>query len=569
MITVSEAIVETLIEAGVERFYGIVGDTANHITDAIRRSSANWVHVRHEEVAAMAAGGESLMTGGLAACCGTAGPGSLHFINGVFESHRNRAPIVLVATQVDTAEMGLDFPQEVDLRPIYKTCSHFCEYIHHPDQARRIAAIAAQTAMAERGAAVLIVPGDISKLEVKDATPFKAHRFSPVMRPSEDELAAMAEAINDARKVTIYAGSGSEGSHDQIVALAKKLNAPVAHTSRAKDFIEYDNPHNVGMTGILGVESGLHAVENCDLLLMLGADFAWRQYYPEDAKIIQVDIKPAHIGRRKPVDIGVVGTVKDTVEALFPILEQKGGDSFLSECLNHRKKSEDALADREKPGSDLIHPQHLTEVIDRLADDDAIFTADGGSPMVWMLRHIHVNGKRRTLTSLTHGTMANAMPQALGIKKALPDRQVIALSGDGGLTMLLGDLLTAVQEDIPLKIVVFNNGSLGFVEMEQKVEGMLDAFTELQNPDFAELAKVIGFHGEHVEAETELEPAVKRFLAADKPALLDVKVNRMELVMPPEIKIGQVAGTALYSAKAIMSGRTKDVLTLLESNFLK
>lgn len=565
---VADIIIETLQAAGVRRCYGIVGDTLNHITDAIRRSDIEWVHMRHEEAGAMAAGGEALITGRLTACAGTCGPGSLHFINGLFEAHRNRAPVVLIATQVATSEMGMDFPQEVDLKPIYDTCSHFCMYIHSPAQARRVTALAAQAALNKRGAAVIIVPGDISQMEVDDSLAFRPHQPQPVLRPSDAELDEIAAVINAGKRVTLYCGSGCEGAEKEIVALAEKIRAPVAHTSRAKDFIEPYNPYNMGMTGILGVESGFRALDACDTLLLLGADFAWSQFYPNEAKLIQIDSDATHLGRRHPVDIGVVGHIKDTIEALLPRLHVREEHAFLRNSLKHREATLRQIADEEHAGSDgLIHPQYLTKLIDRHADDDAIFTADGGSPMVWLLRHITSNGKRRTLTSLVHGTMANAMPEALGIKKALPDRQVISLSGDGGISMLLGDLLTAVQENIPIKVIVYNNSSLGFVEMEQKVEGLLDTFTELKNPDFARLAEVIGFYGRSVDDASELEEAVRDVLSQPGPALLDVKVNRYELVMPPKIETGQVLHTALYSAKAIIASRGAEVEELVRTNF--
>ncbi|AND70376.1 pyruvate dehydrogenase [Dyella thiooxydans] len=566
---VADIIIETLVEAGVQRCYGIVGDTLNHVTDAIRRSPIAWVHMRHEEAGAMAAGGEALITGRLTACAGTCGPGSLHFVNGLFEAHRNRAPVVLIATQVATAEMGMDFPQEVDLKAIYDTCSHFCSYIHHPAQARRVTALAAQAALNRRGAAVIIVPGDISSAEVDEGLPFRPHQPQPLLRPSDTELDAIADRLNAGKRVTIYCGSGCEGAHDEVVALAEKIQAPVAHTSRAKDFIEPDNPYNVGMTGIIGEPSGFRAIDACDTLLLLGADFAWSQFYPHEATLIQVDSDPTHLGRRHPVDLGVVGHVRETLQALLPRLHPREDHAFLRNSLRLRADTRGREQGEEHAGHDgLVHPQYLTALIDRHADDDAVFTADGGSPMVWLLRHVRSNGRRRTLTSLVHGTMANAMPSALGIKKALPERQVIALCGDGGLAMLLGDLLTAVQEDIPIKVVVYNNGSLGFVEMEQKVEGLLDAYTDLKNPDFARLADAMGIYGRRVESAGALEEAVRDVLSRPGPALLDVRVNRYELVMPPKIEPGQVLHTALYSAKAVLSGRGDEVGELLRSNFL-
>jgi pyruvate dehydrogenase (quinone) len=566
--TVASIVVETLQSAGVEHCWGVPGDTLNYVTDAIRRSGIEWVHVRHEEVGGFAAGAEALLSGNLTACAGSCGPGSLHFINGLFESHRNRAPVVLIASQVTSDERDLDFPQEVDFTSIYRTCSVFCSEIRSPGQARRKTAMAAQAALSKRGVAVLILPVDVSKARVADEPAFVVHRTTPVVRPSDAELDRIAEVLNAGRKITIYGGSGCEGAHDQIITLADRMKTPVAHTSRAKDFLDYDNPFNVGMTGVLGVASGYRAVMGCDTLLLLGCDFAWRQFYPENAHIVQVDIDPTHLGRRHPVELGVVGDVKATVAALLPRLDPRADRAFLDDCLARHTKALETLGKRAAINhGGKIHPQYLASLIDQHADADAIFTADGGSPMVWLLRHVKANGKRRTLMSLTHGTMANAMPQALGAKKACPGRQVISFSGDGGLSMLMGDLLTAVQEKIPIKVAVFNNSSLGFVELEMKAEGLLDAYTNLENPDFARVAEAIGFQARRIEDAEDLDAAVQDWLAEPGPALLDVVTSRVELVMPPHIEAAPVFGMALYSAKAVLAGRADDVWELVTDNF--
>lgn len=567
---VADIIVDTLQAAGVKRCYGVVGDTLNYVTDAIRRSDIAWVHMRHEEAGAFAAGAEAYMTGGLTACAGSCGPGSLHFINGLFEAHRNRAPVVLIASQVNSFELGVDFPQEVDFKPIYKSCSVFCEELNSAREARRMTTLAAQAALTRRGVAVLIVPGDISAEEIDEGPAYAVHVPSPVVRPSDAELDRIAAILNEGGKIAVYAGIGCQGAHDQLVRFCETLKAPMAHTSRSKDFVEADNPYNVGMTGVFGSKAGHHAITECDTLVLLGCDFAWRQFYPKRARVIQVDLDPTHLGRRHPVDVGVVGDIAATLDALQPRLQAQGDRKFLDARLHDHAEVAKDRQRQERPGKDgLIHPQQLAALIDAHADDDALFTADAGSPMVWLLRHVRANGKRRTLVSLLHGTMANAMPQALGLKKAFPDRQVISLSGDGGLAMLLGDLLTAVQEDIPIKVVVFENGSLGFVELEMKVEGLLDSYTDLRNPNFAKLAEVIGFKGWRIERNEDLEEAVIAFLAHPGPALLDVKVNRAELVMPPQVEPAQVLGTALYSIKAVLDGRSGDVADLIETNFLK
>jgi pyruvate dehydrogenase (quinone) len=511
-------------------------------------------------------GGRRLLTGELALCAGSCGPGNLHFINGLYESHRNRAPVVLIASQIAQAELGFDFPQEVDFKAIYASCSVFCEEIRTPAQARRMTAMAAQAALARRGAAVLIVPSDVASAGAIDEPDFAVHRPDPVIHPSDAELDRMAAALMKGTRVAIYGGSGCDTAHDAIVSLARKLKAPIARTSRAKDFLEHDNPFDVGMTGIFGGEAGYHALKSCDVLLLLGCDFAWRQFYPEVATIVQVDVDGTHLGRRHPVDIGVVGDVRATVEHLLARVAARDDDAFLAECLDLQEetvRAQDRHGGVGRGGG--IHPQYLAETISRLAEPDAVYTADAGSPMVWCLRHVRATGANRTVVSLSHGTMANAMPQALGAKAAFPDRQVISLSGDGGLAMMLGDLLTAVQEALPIKVAVFDNSSLNFVEIEQKVEGLLDSYTDLVNPDFARVAEAIGFRGWRVERAEDLEAAVRAWLDEPGPALLDVVTDRYELVMPPKVEAGQVAGMALYSTKAVLGGRGRDVMGLIRN----
>ena len=427
--------------------------------------------------------------------------------------------------------------------------------------------MAAQAALSKRGVAVLILPVDVSKEEVEESH-FAVHVSHPVVRPSETELGEIAGMLNAGGNVAVYGGSGCDGAHAEVLALAEALKAPVAHTSRAKDFLEHDNPFDVGMTGIFGTDGGHHALMSCDTLLLLGCDFAWRQFYPDKATIIQIDIDGAHLGRRHPIHFGAVGDVKATLQALIPRLERRGDHGFLQSCLEHHRKMVRSMDSQARVGrGGGIHPQYLASLIADHAEPDAIFTADGGSPMVWLLRHVPATGRNRTIISLTHGTMANAMPQALGAKKAQPDRQVISLSGDGGIAMMLGDLLTAIQEDIPIKVVVFNNGTLGFVELEQKVEGLLDAYTNLKNPDFSKVAEAIGFWSRAVRHADDLSEAVQAWLDQPGPALLDVHTDRMELVIPPKVEAAQVFGTALYSAKALLGGRAGDVMELLTQNF--
>ena len=566
---VGEIIVETLQNAGVKHCYGIVGDTLNYITDAIYRSKIEWVHTRHEEAAALAAGGEAYLTGELSACAGSCGPGSLHLINGIYESNRNRAPVVAIASQLSTEVIGSEWPQEVDFPALYSHCSVFCEQILNPEEAQRITVEACQAALTKRGVAVIVLPVNVSMQTVSHVTQYSVHRPNPVIRPSDSELEQVASHLNKGKKVAIYVGSGVKGAHDEVVALAAKLKAPIGHSSKSKDFIEYDNPYNMGMNGMLGGKPGFDMVEHCDTLLLLGTDFAYTQFYPDKATIIQVDEDGTHLGRRHPVNMGLIGDVKSTAAALLKYVDEKKDTGFLDQCLKTKAEAEKAEAKETAVSKSIIHPQYLVSLINQYADDDALVTGDCGSPMVWLLRHFKTNGKRRTLASLSHGTMANALSQAIGFKKAYKDRQVISLSGDGGLAMLLGELLTVVQEQVDIKIVVFNNSSLNFVELEQKVEGLVDHYTDLQNPDFAKLAESIGIKGWKVNEPEELESAVKAFLSAKGPALLDVKTSGYELVMPPKVTAGEVSGMALYGTKAIMQGRVKDVADLLIHNFIK
>ncbi|CUB03535.1 thiamine pyrophosphate-dependent enzyme [Marinomonas fungiae] len=566
---VAEVIVETLADAGAKRCYGVVGDTINHLTDKIRTSDIDWVHVRHEEVGAFAAGAEAYMTQELALCAGTCGPGSLHFINGIFESHRNGSPMVFIASNVDRQEEGLNFPQEVDQTKLYEQCSVFCERISHPDQAQRIVTQAAQAALAHQGVAVVVVNGDMFKEKVHSDTRWSVHRTQPVIHPNPAELDALVELINDADNITLYAGIGAKGANQELMELANYLKAPIVHSSRSKEFIEPNNPYQVGMTGILGNKAGMESVLDCDLLICLGTDFAYTQFYPTHAKIAQINVETTHLGKRCPIDLGLTGDVKATIQQLLPKLSQRSDEGHLNKALKQWQKDLDGYRKEEVSDHSLIHPQTVTRRLNELAGDDAIFTADGGSPMVWLLRHLEAKGSRRFLTSLSHGTMANAYPQAMGIAKAYPERPVIALCGDGGMTMLMGDLLTLIQENTPVKLLIYNNETLGFVEMEQRVEGQLDSFTKLQNPDFSEVAKAMGLDSWRVESPEDIDNAMAQWLASDKPALLDVKVSPMELVMPPKIEAGQVASTALFGIKAILNGRMDEVTDLLKDNFLR
>ena len=564
---VAQVIVDTLVSAGVKNCYGIVGDTLNQFAACLHRSEIQFVHMRHEEAGAFAAQGEALLLDRLTAVAGSCGPGSLHFINGLYEANRNRAPVVLIASQIVRSELGFDFIQEVDFKSVYKGCSVFCEMILTPEHARRMTVMACQAAISKRGVAVLIVPVDVFDSDAVDEPAFSVHVNRPVVRPNEADLDAIAALIEQGSNITIYAGSGCYDAHDEVVQLAERLKAPVAHTTRGKDSLEYDNPHNVGMTGVIGMEAGYHCILSCDTLLLLGTDFAWRQFYPSHAKIIQVDIDPTHIGRRHPVTLGVVGSVKDTLQALLPRLPEREDSAFHDTYVERHKKDLEAQSKRAAPGHhSKISGQYLTSIINRLAAPDALFAGDDGTPVVWLHRMMAMNGRRRIFGSLLHGTMANALGTGIGLQKCQPGRQVVVMAGDGGLSMLFGDVMTTLQENLPLKIVVYNNGKLGFVELEQKSEGLLPQYTDLKNPDFGLVAQAMGLWGKTVTDPDTLEAAVAEWLGQPGPALLNVAVAPMELVMPPFTAVGPAYGMAMYSIKAILHGKGSDVFEMIQEN---
>src|SRR5438270_2657817 len=502
--TVADVLVDTLVARGVERMFGVSGDSLNGITDSIRRRGRlRWVHVRHEEAAAFAAGAEAHLTGRLAVCAGSCGPGNLHLINGLYDCHRSRVPVLAIAAQIPSHEIGSGYFQETHPEHLFAQCSHYCELISQPEQMPRVLEIAMQTAIARRGVSVVALPGDIALRKAVEQEP-RLHfpPPKPTVCPAHDEIEGLAKVLNDSGKITILAGAGCAGAHDELTALAGKLNAPIVHALRGKEFIEYDNPFDVGMTGLLGFSSGYHAMMNCDVLLMLGTDFPYQQFFPTHAKVIQIDVRGEQLGRRARLDYGYVGDAKTTIGALLPKLRQNGSDEHLQKSSDHYRKTRrhlDDLATESEPDKP-IHPQYVARVVDELAAEDAIFSCDVGSPTVWAARYLKMNGRRRLLGSFTHGSMANAMPQAIGAQASHPGRQVISLSGDGGLAMLLGDLLTIRQMKLPIKIVVFRNESLAFVELEMKAAGVLEFATELHNPDFATMAQGAGIFG--LTAET-------------------------------------------------------------------
>lgn len=570
--TVSDVFIETLIAAGVRRIYGLVGDSLNGLTEVIRRRrEIAWLHVRHEEAAAFAAGAEAHLTGKLAVCAGSCGPGNLHLINGLYDCQRNRVPVLAIAAQIPSAELGSGYFQETRPEQLFKDCSHYCELVSQPEQIPRVLAVAMRTALSKRGVAVVVLPGDIALRDCPSKPiALGSDDFSASVIPPPETLQRAAGLLNSAAKVAILGGAGCAGAHDELMAAAGRLQAPIVHAMRGKEFIEYDNPFDVGMTGLLGFSSGYYAMMECDALLMLGTDFPYRQFYPKDAAILQVDLRGEQIGRRTPVELGIVGGVKETLHALTPLLAQKSDRGFLDACLKHYAKTRRGLDDLAvgQPGRKPIHPQYVAKMLDEVAAKDAVFTCDVGTPTVWAARYLRMNGERRLLGSFNHGSMANALPQAIGAQAAFPGRQVVSLSGDGGLAMLLGDLLTLKQAELPVKVVVLNNGALSFVELEMKAAGRVSFGTDLLNPDFAQLAAAAGILGIRVDVPEDVRPALEKGLAHPGPALIEVVVNRQELSMPPTITAEQALGFSLYLIRAVLNGRGDEVIDLAKTNFL-
>ncbi|MGA9701047.1 ubiquinone-dependent pyruvate dehydrogenase [Pseudomonas sp.] len=571
-INLAQQLATTLEQAGIKRIWGLTGDSLNGLTDALRTmDSIEWMHVRHEEVAAFAAGAEAAATGELTVCAGSCGPGNLHLINGLFDCHRNHVPVLAIAAQIPSSEIGLNYFQETHPQELFKECSHFIELVSNPEQMPQVLHRAMRSAILNRGVAVVVIPGDVSLLEVEDKLKPWPALHAPRTLPAEPDLQRLTDILQSSEKVTLLCGSGCAGAHDQVVALADTLGAPVVHALRGKEHVEWDNPFDVGMTGLIGFSSGYHAMLDCDTLIMLGTDFPYRQFYPTDAKIIQVDRDPQALGRRATLDLGIAADVSETIDALLPRLTRKTDRSFLETSLKHYEKARQGLDDLAQPSKAdrPIHPQYVARLLSELADDDAIFTADVGSPTVWAARYLKMNGKRRLIGSFNHGSMANAMPQAIGAQAAFPGRQVISMSGDGGFAMLMGDFISLAQLNLPVKVIVFDNSSLGFVAMEMKAAGYLDAGTELKNPDFAAMSNAMGILGIRVEQSEDLEPALRRALAHNGPVLVDVVTATQELVMPPTIKLEQAKGFSLYMLKAVMSGRGDEVIELARTNWLR
>lgn len=572
--SVADQFAETLVAAGVKRVYGIVGDSLNGLTDAIRRQGKiEWVHIRHEEVAAFAAGSEAHLTGELAVCAGSCGPGNLHLINGLFDCHRSRVPVLGIAAQIPSAEIGAGYFQETHPQDLFRECSHYCELVSGANQMPRTLEVAIREAVGRRGVSVVVIPGDVALQPAADVPPPKTAGLlptRPVVMPERSDLERLAALLNGDSRVTILCGSGCAGAHSELLELGERLKAPMVHALRGKEHVEWDNPYDVGMTGLIGFSSGYYAMLDCDVLLMLGTDFPYRQFYPQGSgvRIAQVDIRAENIGRRAPVDLGMVGDVKATLTALLPLLQQKWDGAHLAQAREHYVKARKALDDLAvgTPSRKPIHPQQIAKAISDQAAADAVFTCDVGLPTVWASRYLGMNGKRRLLGSFWHGSMANAMAQAIGAQAAFPGRQVVSLSGDGGFAMLMGDFLSLVQLGLPVKVVVFNNGALGFIELEQKSTGFLPFGTEFKNPNFAAMAEAVGVRGIRLEDPGEVEAGIAAALNHNGPVLVDAVVNRTELAMPPAVTLEMAKGFTLYMVKAVMSGRGDELIDLARTN---
>ncbi len=567
--TIADLMAETLRAAGVKRIYGVAGDSLNGFTDSLRRmKEIDWVHMRHEEAGAFAAGAEAHLTGELAVCAGSCGPGNMHLINGLFDCYRSRVPVLAIAAHIPSAEIGGHYFQETHPEQLFAECSHYVELVSNPDQMPRVLDKAIRVAVAERGVAVVVIPGDVALLKTDAKVATWLAPKPPIVRPSDADLDALADLLNSGKKVTMMCGAGCAGAHGAVVDLARALNAPIVHSLRGKEHVEYDNPFDVGMTGLIGFASGYAAMKECDTLLLLGTDFPYRQFYPEQAKVAQIDIRAESLGNRCRLDIGVVGTVADTVAALLPRLKPKTDRTFLDAALAHYAKARadlDKLAES-KPGGKIIHPQYVARLISELADDDAVFTCDVGTQSVWAARYLKMNGKRRLIGSFNHASMANAMPQAIGAQASHKGRQVISMSGDGGFAMMMGDFISLAQLGLPVKVVVLNNGTLGFVEMEMKAAGFVDTAVTLKNPDFAAMAAAMGIKGVRVEDPAKLEGALRDAFAHKGPALVDVVSARQELAMPPKATLEQAYGFSLFLMKAVMDGRATQVIDLARTN---
>lgn len=571
---VAEQLVSQLIDAGVHRVYGIVGDSLNPVVDAIRKSGGSkkggidWVHVRHEEAAAFAAAAEAQLTGKLAVCAGSCGPGNLHLINGLYDAQRSAAPVLAIASHIPSVQIGQMYFQETHPDRLFNECSVYNEMISSAEQAPRVVNAAIRHAVELSGVSVITLPGDVSDLKATSPSPKYVPSRRPVLSPNEEDVRQLADVLNRAKKVAIFAGAGVEGAHDEVIELADVLKAPIGHTLRGKDFIQYDNPFDVGMTGLLGYGAAAEGMNDADVLIMLGTDFPYDQFLP-DTFTVQVENHPEKLGRRTSVSLPIHSDVKPLITALLPLLDRDRSDAFLkAKVKKHSKIMHSPVgaytrnAEHMKP----IHPEYAAHILNEVASKDAIFTADTGMCNVWTARYIDPLGTRRLIGSFLHGSMANALPHAIGAQVAFPNRQVISVSGDGGLSMLLGELVTARMYNLPIKVVVFNNSTLGMVKLEMLVNGLPDYGTDVHDVNYAEVASAIGLHGERVTEPTRLRGALQEAFAYNGPALIEVMTDPNALSLPPEIRSGQVIGFATAMSKIVLNRGAGEAVAMATSN---
>ena len=571
---VAEQLVSQLIDAGVHRVYGIVGDSLNPVVDAIRKSGGSkkggidWVHVRHEEAAAFAAAAEAQLTGKLAVCAGSCGPGNLHLINGLYDAQRSAAPVLAIASHIPSVQIGQMYFQETHPDRLFNECSVYNEMISSAEQAPRVVNAAIRHAVELSGVSVITLPGDVSDLKATSPSPKYVPSRRPVLSPNEEDVRQLADVLNRAKKVAIFAGAGVEGAHDEVIELADVLKAPIGHTLRGKDFIQYDNPFDVGMTGLLGYGAAAEGMNDADVLIMLGTDFPYDQFLP-DTFTVQVENHPEKLGRRTDISLPIHSDVKPLIAALLPLLDRDRSDAFLkAKVKKHSKIMHSPIgaytrnAEHMKP----IHPEYAAHILNEVASKDAIFTADTGMCNVWTARYIDPLGTRRLIGSFLHGSMANALPHAIGAQVAFPNRQVISVSGDGGLSMLLGELVTARMYDLPIKVVVFNNSTLGMVKLEMLVNGLPDYGTDVHDVNYAEVASAIGFHGERVTEPSRLRGALQEAFAYNGPALIEVMTDPNALSLPPEIRSGQVIGFATAMSKIVLNRGAGEAVAMATSN---
>lgn len=568
---VAEQLVESLVEAGVRRIYAVTGDSLNEVNEAVRRNKEmTWIHVRHEETGAYAAGAEAQLTGRIGCCAGSSGPGHVHLMNGLYDAHRSGAPVIAIASTMPTGEFGMDYFQETHTTKLFNDCSYYNEVATTPAQLPRMLQSAIQSAISHKGVAVIGLPGDLAKasaLSVDSST--KVYPIASSICPAYEDLQQLADVLNSAKQITLFCGMGCRGAHEEVIRLSEQLNAPIAYTFKGKMEVQYDNPYEVGMTGLLGMPSGYYSMHEAEVLVMLGTDFPYAAFLPQEIKIVQIDIKPERLGRRAKVDIGLCGDIKSTLQALMPMLEPKTDNTFLLKQLKRYEVVKRELADyvERKGATDRIHPEYVMAEVDKLADDNAVFTVDTGMTCVWGARYLHATGKRHMLGSFNHGSMANALPQSIGAALACPDRQVIALCGDGGLSMTLGDMQTIVQYNLPIKIIVFNNRSLGMVKLEMEVDGLPDWQTDMLNPDFAQVAEAMGMLGFTVHDPEEVLTTLCNAFEQEGPVLVNIFTDPNALAMPPKVGLTQMTGFAHSMYELMMNGRSKEIIDTIHSNF--